>query len=75
MPICAMMMALAHPAGLTLYGAKWPALANVLSVLAFYSAVFTVCFLFAKMVTGLGRTKFLLILQLVGLAPSFRPWF
>jgi len=65
MPICAMMIVLARPLVLTLYGAKWAYVANVLAILAVYSAAFMVCLLFANMLTGLGRTKSLLVLQLV----------
>jgi tetratricopeptide (TPR) repeat protein len=59
------MLALAHPLILTLYGAKWAASARVLEILSIYGAVFIVCLLFANMLTSLGRTKFLLVLQLV----------
>src|SRR5271165_4803345 len=38
MPMCAVIMALARPLVLTLYGAKWAASANVLSALTIYSA-------------------------------------
>ena len=63
--MCAMTIALARPIVLTLYGAKWAAAANVLVVLSLYGAVFMVCLLFANMLTALGRTKFLLVLQLI----------
>jgi PST family polysaccharide transporter len=65
MPMCAMAIALARPIILTVYGAKWAAAANVLVVLSFYGAVFILCLLFANMLTALGRTKFLLGLQLI----------
>jgi lipopolysaccharide exporter len=65
MPMCAMAIALARPIVLTVYGAKWAASANVLVVLSFYGAVFIICLLFANMLTALGRTKFLLLLQLI----------
>ncbi len=65
LPMCAMTMALARPLILTVYGAKWAAAANVLVVLSLYGAVFIVCLLFANMLTALGRTKFLLVLQLI----------
>lgn len=64
-PICAMTLALAHPLVLTFYGAKWAGAADVLVILSLYGAVFIVCLLFANMLTGLGHTKFLLILQLI----------
>lgn len=65
LPICAMMIALARPLVLTLYGVKWVAVASVLAILAPYSAVFMLCLLFANMLTGLGKTKPLLVLQVV----------
>jgi lipopolysaccharide exporter len=64
-PMCAMSIALARPIVFTLYGAKWAAAANVLVILSLYGAVFIICLLFANMLTALGRTKFLLILQLI----------
>jgi lipopolysaccharide exporter len=65
MPICAMLIALAHPLVLALYGQKWKAVANVLVILALYSAIFVICLLFANMLTSLGRTKTLLLLQII----------
>jgi lipopolysaccharide exporter len=65
MPMCALMLALASPLVLTVYGEKWAASANVLEILAIYGVVFVVCLLFANMLTSFGRTKFLLVLQLV----------
>jgi lipopolysaccharide exporter len=65
LPMCGMTVALARPIVLTLYGAKWVAAANVLVVLSLYGAVFVPCILFANMLTALGRTKFLFVLQLI----------
>jgi PST family polysaccharide transporter len=65
LPMCAMTMVLARPLVLTLYGAKWAASATPLSILSLYGAVFIVCLLFANMLTALGRTKFLLALQII----------
>jgi lipopolysaccharide exporter len=65
MPMCGITIALARPIVLTLYGARWAAAANVLVILSLYGAVFIICLLFANMLTALGRTKFLLILQLI----------
>jgi lipopolysaccharide exporter len=65
LPICAMTMALARPLVLTFFGAKWAGAVHALEVLSLYGAVFIVCLLFANMLTGLGRTKFLLVLQLI----------
>jgi len=65
LPMCAMTAALAQPIVLTVYGAKWATSANVLVILSLYGAVSMVCLLFANMLTSLGRTKFLLLLQLI----------
>ena len=66
-PICGALMALARPLVLTLYGQKWAGSAAVLSVLALYSAISIVCLLFANILASMGRTKFLLVVQLIWL--------
>jgi len=65
LPMCAMTTALARPLVLAFYGEKWVASANVLVILSLYGAVFIACLLFANMLTALGQTKVLLILQLI----------
>jgi len=65
LPMCAMTMALARPLVLTFYGEKWVASADVLVVLSLYGAVFIVCLLFANMLSALGQTKMLFVLQLI----------
>jgi PST family polysaccharide transporter len=65
MPMCAMMLALARPLVLTLYGEKYAESINVLMILSIYGVVSMVCILFANVLTSFGRTKFLLVLQLV----------
>lgn len=67
MPMCSLMMALARPLVLTLYGAKWAASAEVLSILSFYGAISVICVLFANMMTSLGRAKSTLLIQLLWL--------
>jgi PST family polysaccharide transporter len=64
MPMCSLMIALAQPLVLTLYGAKWAASAEVLSILSLYGAISTICVLFANMLTSLGKSKFILFVQL-----------
>jgi lipopolysaccharide exporter len=66
-PMCAMMIALARPLILTVYGAKWAASANVLVVLSVYAAVSMVCLLFTNILVAFGRTKIILVLQLIWL--------
>jgi lipopolysaccharide exporter len=68
MPMCSLMIALARPLVFTLYGAKWAASAEVLSILSLYGAISIVCILFANMLTSLGMAKFTLIVQLMWLA-------
>ena len=73
MPVCGVMMAVARPLILTLYGAKWAASAQVLTVLSAYSAISMVCLLFSSVLGSMGRTKFLLVIQLIwlcALAPA-----
>jgi lipopolysaccharide exporter len=65
MPMCAMMLVLARPLVLTLYGQKWAESANVLMILSIYGVVSMLCLLFANMLISFGRTKFLLVLQLI----------
>jgi Polysaccharide biosynthesis protein/Polysaccharide biosynthesis C-terminal domain len=67
MPISALTMALARPIVLTLYGAKWAASADVLSILSLYGSISIICLLFANILAGLGRAKFVLVIQLIWL--------
>jgi tetratricopeptide (TPR) repeat protein len=60
-----MMLVLARPLILTLYGAKWAASADVLAILSIYGVASMVCLLFANMLTSFGRTKILFVLQLI----------
>jgi lipopolysaccharide exporter len=73
MPMCGLLMVLARPIVLTLYGAKWVGSADVLSILSLYSAISVICLLFSNILAGLGRTTFLLVVQLAwlgALAPA-----
>lgn len=67
MPMSALTIALAHPLVLTLYGPKWIASVEPLSILAAYGAISVICVLFANILAGLGRARFILIVQLVWL--------
>jgi lipopolysaccharide exporter len=67
MPMCALMIALARPLVLTLYGARWAASAEVLSILSLYGAISIICILFANMLASLGKAKFTLVVQLLWL--------
>ena len=66
-PVCSLMIVLARPVVLTLYGARWAAAASVLSVLSLYGAISVICSLFASVLAGTGRAKSLLVIQLVWL--------
>ena len=68
MPMSALTIALARPLVLTLYGAKWTASIEPLSILAIYGAISIICILFANILVGLGRAKFVLVVQLVWVA-------
>lgn len=67
MPMCALIMALARPLILTLYGSKWSHSAAVLSALTLYAAVSIVCLLFSNILSSMGRTKLLFIIQVIWL--------
>ncbi len=66
-PMCTLVMVLARPIVLTLYGARWEAAANALSILSLYGLISIVCLLFAQMLAALGKSKFILVVQLVWL--------
>jgi lipopolysaccharide exporter len=67
MPMCSLMMALALPLVLTLYGARWAAAAKVLSILSLYGAISTICILFANMLASIGKARLTLVVQLLWL--------
>lgn len=67
MPMSALTIALARPLVLTLYGEKWTASVQPLAILASYGAVAIICVLFANILAGLGRAKFILLVQLIWL--------
>jgi lipopolysaccharide exporter len=71
MPMCALLMVTARPLVLTIYGARWEHAAPVLSVLSIYGVISVICLLFSGMLTGLGRSKFVLVVQIVWLAALF----
>jgi lipopolysaccharide exporter len=71
MPMCGMLMILSRPLVETMYGSRWLAAANVLSVLSVYGAVSIICLLFSGMLTGLGKSKFVLVVQIIWLASLF----
>jgi lipopolysaccharide exporter len=68
MPMSAMTIALARPIVLTLYGGKWTTSIQPLVILASYGAISIICVFFANILAGLGRAKFILLVQLVWLA-------
>jgi lipopolysaccharide exporter len=65
MPMCAMMVVLSRPLIYTLYGVKWAASVEVLSILSLYSAISVICILFANILASLGMAKFTLVVQLL----------
>jgi lipopolysaccharide exporter len=72
-PMCTMVMVLARPLVLTLYGAQWASSAIVLSILSLYGLISVVGVLFSSMLAALGRSKLVLAVQLVwllGLVPA-----
>ena len=72
-PMCMMVMVLARPFVLTLYGNRWASSATVLSILSLYGLISVAGVLFSNMLAALGRSKFVLVVQLiwlVGLIPA-----
>lgn len=67
-PMCTLVMVLAHPLVLTLYGGRWVAAAPVLSILSLYGLISIVGMLFSSMLAALGRSKSMLVIQLIWLA-------
>ena len=67
-PMCTLVMVLARPIVLTLYGGRWAAAAPVLSILSFYGLISIVGILFSNMLAALGRSKSVLVVQLIWLA-------
>jgi lipopolysaccharide exporter len=67
-PMCTLIMVLARPLVLTVYGGHWTAAATVLSILSCYGLISIVGVLFASVLAGLGRSKFVLAVQLIWLA-------
>jgi PST family polysaccharide transporter len=70
-PMCTLLMVLARPIVLTLYGGRWTSAALVLSILSFYGLISIVGILFANMLAALGLSKVVLGIQLVWLAVLF----
>lgn len=65
MPMCAMMMVLSRPLVYTLYGTKWAASVEVLSILSLYGAISVICILFSNILASLGKAKLTLLVQLL----------
>ncbi len=67
LPMCGLMMVLARPLVLTLYGAKWIASSEALSILSIYGAISVIGILFGNILAGLGKVKAMLAVQLLWL--------
>lgn len=67
LPSCGLMIALARPLVLTVYGAKWAASAEVLSILALYTAIASTCTLLSSILNSLGKAHSYLAIQLLWL--------
>ena len=70
-PMCTLLIVLARPLVLTLYGSRWVAAATVLSILSCYGLIAIVGVLFSNMLAALGRSKFVLAVQLIWLVALF----
>jgi lipopolysaccharide exporter len=67
-PMCTLVMVLSRPIVLTLYGQHWAAAAPVLSMLSIYGLISIAGMLFSNMLAALGRSRSVLIVQLIWLA-------
>jgi lipopolysaccharide exporter len=67
-PMCTLVVALARPLILTIYGSKWAAAAAVLTILSVYGIISILCQLFSSMLAALGKSRTMLIIQLAWLA-------
>jgi len=67
MPMCFLLIALARPLVLTVYGHKWEASVEVLAILSIYGGISIICVLFANILTSLGKARFTLVVQLLWL--------
>jgi lipopolysaccharide exporter len=70
-PMCMIVSVLARPLVLTLYGNRWASSATVLSILSFYGLIAISGVLFSNMLAALGRSKFVLAVQLIWLVGLF----
>ena len=72
-PMCMIVMALARPLILTLYGGRWASSNTVLAILSGYGLISVLGVLFSNMLAALGRSTLVLAIQLiwlVGLIPA-----
>jgi PST family polysaccharide transporter len=70
-PMCMLVLVLARPVILTLYGWRWAAAVPVLRILCVYGLIAILGMLFASMLTALGKPKSVLAIQLVWLFALF----
>jgi len=68
LPICSLTLTLAHPLVVTVYGSRWDAAAPVLAILALYGALSVFCLLIANVLSGMGHTVGLFVVQVAWLA-------
>lgn len=67
LPMCTLVVVLAHPIILTIYGSRWNESATVLPMLAVYGAISIICLFFSSMLAALGKTRAILGTQLLWL--------
>jgi lipopolysaccharide exporter len=70
-PACMIVMALARPIVLALYGERWAAAAPVLEILSIYGLISIVGTLFSSVLTALGKPRSVLGIQLIWLIGLF----
>lgn len=67
-PMCSLVMVLARPIVLTMYGGQWTAAVPVLMILSIYGIISVMGTLFSNMLAALGKSKSVLVIQLIWLA-------
>ena len=68
LPMCTLVIVLARPLVLLMYGPRWQEAATVLPILAVYGVISVMCLLFSSMLAALGKTRVILGVQLLWLA-------
>jgi lipopolysaccharide exporter len=67
LPMCTLVIVLARPLVLLMYGSRWQEAATVVPILTIYGVISVMCLLFSSMLAALGKTRVILGVQLLWL--------